>query len=592
MSGFGGTNLTDITKYPPCSKEWYSFRFTQSHCVTPLIHSVIQATCGNVHLAFFTEQETVLISGSSLCSPTQGFSFSVRPHYWTAASFFYLICCFPLQTSACRKPQSSTDRHSQSLDDIRLYQKDCLQWAELCQDTAHSYTFGCAQELSDGSGYQSLADQRASMLNEQHPFPIKRTNKYFSLDLTSEEVPEFVVWRRQKRGDPRCSASSMDTCQASGNETRECRRGGSMSKLAACWLSLHLPLQTNNMINEPTRRIVAERGTLWENRSLLKVLELLPGVKGNKRDRFICSRKNIFIQILESISKISSGGRKGQNHSELQTKNKEKQIKCATFSVCSHDRNVSWWKGRQTQSPVEETEGFRYLSSIFFYNTSFYLNRKCSVPTFPSSDSTLNHVTHSRRAFFTLCSCQTLALTITTPSSHNKVIFKIQANWIQSSALFLNLIQTLLCQWRTFFSIWYIGGGVGGGQTLSQTVSCPVKSWEEWGRVSFYMSWHVSGHKRFPVISTQNGAGLAVGQNKLYILMHIHDVSLPVSSAFISFSSHSFSEHFKTGSCYFLNSCILSCYLISLFMFCSCINCPDLCMLNSFPACSWSHSVL
>uniref|UniRef100_UPI0037E77079 FERM domain-containing protein 6 n=1 Tax=Semicossyphus pulcher TaxID=241346 RepID=UPI0037E77079 len=101
------------------------------------------------------------------------------------------------QTSACRKPQSSTDRHSQSLDDIRLYQKDCLQWAELCQDTAHSYTFGCAQELSDGGGgsggYQGLAEQRAGMLSEQHPFPIKRTNKYFSLDLTSDEVPEFVV---------------------------------------------------------------------------------------------------------------------------------------------------------------------------------------------------------------------------------------------------------------------------------------------------------------------------------------------------------------------------------------------------------------
>ncbi|XP_037602314.1 FERM domain-containing protein 6 isoform X1 [Sebastes umbrosus] len=101
------------------------------------------------------------------------------------------------QTSACRKPQSSTDRHSQSLDDVRLYQKDCLQWAELCQDTAHSYTFGCAQELSDGDGgsggYQGLADQRAGMLGEQHPFPIKRTNKYFSLDLTSDEVPEFVV---------------------------------------------------------------------------------------------------------------------------------------------------------------------------------------------------------------------------------------------------------------------------------------------------------------------------------------------------------------------------------------------------------------
>ncbi|XP_049596737.1 FERM domain-containing protein 6 isoform X2 [Syngnathus scovelli] len=93
------------------------------------------------------------------------------------------------QTFTCRKPPSSSDRHSQSLDDVRLYQKDCLQWAELCQDTAHSYTFGCAQELSDGGGggggtYQGLADQCTG---------IKRTSKYFSLDLTSDDVPEFVV---------------------------------------------------------------------------------------------------------------------------------------------------------------------------------------------------------------------------------------------------------------------------------------------------------------------------------------------------------------------------------------------------------------
>ncbi|RVE57616.1 hypothetical protein OJAV_G00218080 [Oryzias javanicus] len=94
------------------------------------------------------------------------------------------------QTSACRRPQSSADRHSQSLDDVRLYQKDCQQWAELCQDTAHSYTFGCAQELSDSGSHHGQAEQRAGVHGEQ---PIKRTNKYFSLDLTSDEVPEFVV---------------------------------------------------------------------------------------------------------------------------------------------------------------------------------------------------------------------------------------------------------------------------------------------------------------------------------------------------------------------------------------------------------------
>ena len=70
-----------------------------------------------------------------------------------------------------------------------------MQWAELCQDTAHSYTFGCAQELSDSCGYQGLTSEPSAGVRggEQHAFPIKRTNKYFSLDLTSDEVPEFVV---------------------------------------------------------------------------------------------------------------------------------------------------------------------------------------------------------------------------------------------------------------------------------------------------------------------------------------------------------------------------------------------------------------
>lgn len=96
-----------------------------------------------------------------------------------------------LPQTSCRKPPSSADRHSQSLDDVRLYQKDCQQWAELCQDTAHSYTFGCARELSDGCGPQGSA---AGVRDERHPFPIKRTNKYFSLDLSGgDDVPEFVV---------------------------------------------------------------------------------------------------------------------------------------------------------------------------------------------------------------------------------------------------------------------------------------------------------------------------------------------------------------------------------------------------------------
>ncbi|XP_023695660.2 FERM domain-containing protein 6 isoform X1 [Paramormyrops kingsleyae] len=97
----------------------------------------------------------------------------------------------PIEKTVGRKSQSSTDRHSQSLDDVRLYHKGCQQWAESCQDTAQSYTFGCDQDLCDG-GYHGLAEQGPGA-RDDHVIPIKRTSKYFSLDLTCDEVPEFVV---------------------------------------------------------------------------------------------------------------------------------------------------------------------------------------------------------------------------------------------------------------------------------------------------------------------------------------------------------------------------------------------------------------
>ncbi|XP_009079732.1 PREDICTED: FERM domain-containing protein 6 [Acanthisitta chloris] len=97
-----------------------------------------------------------------------------------------------LPQTTCRKPKTSTDRHSLSLDDIRLYQKDFLQLANLCQDTAQSYTFGCAHGLEEDGLYCNgcLAQQ---CINIQETFPVKRTSKYFSLDLTHDEVSEFVV---------------------------------------------------------------------------------------------------------------------------------------------------------------------------------------------------------------------------------------------------------------------------------------------------------------------------------------------------------------------------------------------------------------
>ncbi|XP_063804478.1 FERM domain-containing protein 6 [Pseudophryne corroboree] len=97
-----------------------------------------------------------------------------------------------LPQTACRKPKTSTDRHSLSLDDIRLYQKDFLQIAGLCQDTAQSYTFGCGHDAHDRGLYCNgcLAQQ---CINIHEPLLPKKASKYFSLDLTHDEVPEFVV---------------------------------------------------------------------------------------------------------------------------------------------------------------------------------------------------------------------------------------------------------------------------------------------------------------------------------------------------------------------------------------------------------------
>ncbi|KAM9294688.1 FERM domain-containing protein 6 [Gastrophryne carolinensis] len=97
-----------------------------------------------------------------------------------------------LPQSASRKPKTSTDRHSLSLDDIRLYQKDFLQIASLYQETAQSYTFGCGHNAGNTGLYcnNCLAQQ---CVNIHEPLVAKKASKYFSLDLTYDDVPEFVV---------------------------------------------------------------------------------------------------------------------------------------------------------------------------------------------------------------------------------------------------------------------------------------------------------------------------------------------------------------------------------------------------------------
>ncbi|XP_056401147.1 FERM domain-containing protein 6 [Hyla sarda] len=97
-----------------------------------------------------------------------------------------------LPQTGCRKPKTSTDRHSLSLDDIRLYQKDFLQMAGLCQDTAQSFTFGCGHD-ADNRGLYCNGCLAQQCINMQEPCTAKKASKYFSLDLTHDEVPEFVV---------------------------------------------------------------------------------------------------------------------------------------------------------------------------------------------------------------------------------------------------------------------------------------------------------------------------------------------------------------------------------------------------------------
>ncbi|XP_044128295.1 FERM domain-containing protein 6 [Bufo gargarizans] len=88
-----------------------------------------------------------------------------------------------LPQTGCRKPKTSTDRHSLSLDDIRLYQKDFLQIAGLCQDTAQSYTFGCGHDADNRGLYcngcfAQQCSQRAGTLRGQESHQILLLGPY------------------------------------------------------------------------------------------------------------------------------------------------------------------------------------------------------------------------------------------------------------------------------------------------------------------------------------------------------------------------------------------------------------------------------
>ncbi|XP_069463510.1 FERM domain-containing protein 6-like [Ambystoma mexicanum] len=96
-----------------------------------------------------------------------------------------------LDKVAPSKPRNCTDRHSQSLDDMRLCQKShSLLNVTLTSDTSHSYTFGCASE-------EKLAASRhfypVAGCNAQSSLYGKRSMNSLSLDHIGEDLLEFVV---------------------------------------------------------------------------------------------------------------------------------------------------------------------------------------------------------------------------------------------------------------------------------------------------------------------------------------------------------------------------------------------------------------
>ncbi|XP_063297326.1 FERM domain-containing protein 1 isoform X2 [Pelobates fuscus] len=91
------------------------------------------------------------------------------------------------------KPRNSTDRYSQSLDDVRIYQQThpLLNTSTLTSDTSQSYTFGCSIEdkmIDYGCTYTTADCKMKSALFG------KRSMNCLSLDLLGEEqLLEFIL---------------------------------------------------------------------------------------------------------------------------------------------------------------------------------------------------------------------------------------------------------------------------------------------------------------------------------------------------------------------------------------------------------------
>lgn len=136
----------------------------------------------------------------------------------------------------------------------------------------------------------------------------------------------------------------------------------------------------------------------------------LPALLSHKKT--VCKQVDVHQTDTRNISKVFCGVHKGENHSELRTKDKKwKRLK----QMCSHDKNILylWWEERCTHNPLRESShGCVFLSSstpLHFTSTG------SAVCQLPALTELLIMWTQTWRAFITLCRCPTLALTITHP---------------------------------------------------------------------------------------------------------------------------------------------------------------------------------
>ncbi|XP_062912692.1 FERM domain-containing protein 6 isoform X2 [Mobula hypostoma] len=96
-----------------------------------------------------------------------------------------------LSQASRSKPRNSTDRHSQSLDDVRLYQRQPPLCSTLSSDNSQSYTFGCINEDKDS---QFCYTYSTADCKTKSTFYSKRSMNCLSLDLLGDEqLREFLV---------------------------------------------------------------------------------------------------------------------------------------------------------------------------------------------------------------------------------------------------------------------------------------------------------------------------------------------------------------------------------------------------------------